>query len=693
MTIIASVLIAMLASPAVVQNLPLTERMLLAEDSRAQTDAELAPLRDGLRNRDPKVRRQAARAIGRLEKAELIPLLTPTLNDADADVRIEAANAVGQLARGPQGVTDAKNRLLARTRIEREPRVWGAVAATLGRIPYTTAADVQQVETAIARVLPTPTSSAVRLDEVLGAVEGLESLARQSGKISRLSGPTLTGLRAASELEGRAQDAEKLTRIRRLASLALMASGGAGKPELDAGIADPDDEVRRLAMVAARNDVEGREAAVTKGLADVNPRVRFEALQTYGRAFQKASCDPVLAAVRDPNPHVSLLAIDLLGNGCPAAQSSTGTLQTLTEVLTELPYSWHAPAHALVALAKTSPLEARMALPRYLTHSIWQVRMYAARAAGALAALDELNQLARDTHDNVCEAALGELITLKRPEALTIALDALSRSDYQLGLTATRAIGAAPVAPEGTEQATVGAALLTALARITAEKRETSRDVRMAILGRIAGLPPQPEALRPYLADFDPVVASKTAAILNGWGQTDVVASPRRLPSMPVTLSAVAAIREARLRFTMIGRGAFEMRLLMEEAPVSALRVVSRAREGYYNGLTFHRVVPNFVVQGGSPGANEYMGDGPYMRDEVGLVSHRRGTVGISTRGRDTGDAQIFINLVDSPRLDHTYTVFAEVTSGMEVVDALLEGDVIEQVEVLSRQIDAGGPR
>ena len=162
---------------------------------------------------------------------------------------------------------------------------------------------------------------------------------------------------------------------------------------------------------------------------------------------------------------------------------------------------------------------------------------------------------------------------------------------------------------------------------------------------------------------------------------------------MPVTLSAVDGIREARLRFTMTGRGAFEMRLLMDEAPVSALRVVSRAREGYYNGLTFHRVVPNFVVQGGSPGANEYMGDGPYMRDEVGLVSHRRGTVGISTRGRDTGDAQIFINLVDSPRLDHTYTVFAEVTSGMEVVDALLEGDVIERVEVLSRQIDVSGPR
>ena len=693
MTATVLILIALLAAPALVQNSSLAERMLLAEDSRAQSDAELAPLREGLRSRDPKMRSQAARGIGRLERAELIPLLTPVLNDTDADVRIEAANAMGQLARGSKGVTDAKNRLMARTRLEKEPRVWGPVAATLGRLPYTTAADVQQVETALARVLPTPSSTAVRLDEVLGAVEGLESLARQSGKISRLSGPTIAGLRAATELEGRAQDAEKLTRIRRLASLALMASGGTRKPDLDSGIADRDDEVRRLAMVAARTEIEGREAVVTKGLADGSPRVRFEALQTYGRAFQKASCEPVLAAVRDSNPHVSLLAIDLLGNGCPAAHSPVGTLQALTEVLTQRPTAWHVPAHALVALAKSAPAEGRKALPRYMTHSIWQVRMYAARAAGALAALDELDQLARDPHDNVREAALTELITLKRPEALSVALDGLTRSDYQLGLTATRAIAAATATPQDAAQVNVSSALFKALARITAEKRETSRDVRMAILGRIEVLPPQADDLRPYLTDFDPAVAAKAAAILKTWQQTNAIAAPRKLPTMPVTLAAVDSLRGARLRFTMAGRGVFEMRLLMDEAPVSALRVASRAREGYYNGLTFHRIAPNFVVQGGSPGANEYMGDGPYMRDEVGLLSHRRGTVGISTRGRDTGDAQIFINLVDSPRLDHTYTVFAEVTSGMDVVDALLEGDVIDRVDVVLRGSETSSPR
>jgi cyclophilin family peptidyl-prolyl cis-trans isomerase len=71
------------------------------------------------------------------------------------------------------------------------------------------------------------------------------------------------------------------------------------------------------------------------------------------------------------------------------------------------------------------------------------------------------------------------------------------------------------------------------------------------------------------------------------------------------------------------------------------------------------------------------------MRDEVGLRPHVRGAVGISTRGRDTGDAQIFIDLVDNPRLDHAYTVFANVVRGMEVVDRIREGDAIDTVIIL----------
>src|SRR5690606_695050 len=119
-------------------------------------------------------------------------------------------------------------------------------------------------------------------------------------------------------------------------------------------------------------------------------------------------------------------------------------------------------------------------------------------------------------------------------------------------------------------------------------------------------------------------------------------------------------------------------------APTNAHRFVRLARAGWLDGLTFHRWAPNFVIQGGSPGANEYAGDGPYTRDEIGSP-HWRGTVGLSTRGPDTGDGQIFVNLVDNVRLDGDYTVFGRVVGGMETVDAVLEGDVILRAEVRVR--------
>ena len=192
--------------------------------------------------------------------------------------------------------------------------------------------------------------------------------------------------------------------------------------------------------------------------------------------------------------------------------------------------------------------------------------------------------------------------------------------------------------------------------------------------------------VRPYLADFDPVVAERAAQVLRKWGQTNATPTPRPIPPVPVALADLAPLRNARVRITMAaqsGGGSFVIRLFVDEAPATINRFVSLARRGYYNGLTFHRVATNFVIQGGSPGANEYVGDGPYMRDELGLRSHERGTVGISTRGRDTGDAQIFVNLIDNWRLDHDYTVFAEIVRGMDVVDSILEGDVIARVEVI----------
>jgi cyclophilin family peptidyl-prolyl cis-trans isomerase len=125
------------------------------------------------------------------------------------------------------------------------------------------------------------------------------------------------------------------------------------------------------------------------------------------------------------------------------------------------------------------------------------------------------------------------------------------------------------------------------------------------------------------------------------------------------------------------GGGSFVVRLRGDVAPMMAARILELARRGYYNGLTWHRVEHDFVIQGGSPGANEYVGFPQFFRDELGTVPHFRGTVGMSTRGHDTGDAQWFVNLRDNIRLGRDYTVFGEVVEGMDVVDGVLEGDVI----------------
>jgi len=118
---------------------------------------------------------------------------------------------------------------------------------------------------------------------------------------------------------------------------------------------------------------------------------------------------------------------------------------------------------------------------------------------------------------------------------------------------------------------------------------------------------------------------------------------------------------------------------------VTAARIMRLVKRRYYDDLTFHRVVPNFVLQGGSPGANEYDGVAAFMRDELSAMTHARGTLGVSTRGRDTGDGQIFINLRDNPRLDYDYTVWGRVVSGLGAIDAILEGDSILRVEIRSR--------
>jgi cyclophilin family peptidyl-prolyl cis-trans isomerase len=278
----------------------------------------------------------------------------------------------------------------------------------------------------------------------------------------------------------------------------------------------------------------------------------------------------------------------------------------------------------------------------------------------------------------VREAALDALSRRAGHRADSLYRGALASSDYQLVRTAALALDSTP-------DRSALAPLFGALQRITRERRETSRDTRAALLTAIGTLGDRTLAarLRPWLTDFDPAIASQAAELIGRWGAGPVQASPRPLARVPVpAVGELERMAQARVTFVMQDGGRFVLRLRPFDAPTSAARLFRMARTGWFGGLTLHRVAPNFVVQGGSPGANEYAGDGPFTRDELGLGHHVRGTVGVSTRGRDTGDGQIFINLVDNYRLDHDYTIMAEVVEGMDVVDRLLEGAVIARTEV-----------
>lgn len=157
---------------------------------------------------------------------------------------------------------------------------------------------------------------------------------------------------------------------------------------------------------------------------------------------------------------------------------------------------------------------------------------------------------------------------------------------------------------------------------------------------------------------------------------------PRRVSS-DLNADDLRRLAAPRARISIRGVGTIEVALIASEAPATVLRFVRLAESGYYDGATFHHVEPNFVVQGGSPGALDDI-DASFMRDELGQWPHVRGTVGLSTDGRDAGDAQIFIDLVDNPRFDHEYTVFAQVANGIELIGEILEGDVIERIEIIS---------
>jgi cyclophilin family peptidyl-prolyl cis-trans isomerase len=128
--------------------------------------------------------------------------------------------------------------------------------------------------------------------------------------------------------------------------------------------------------------------------------------------------------------------------------------------------------------------------------------------------------------------------------------------------------------------------------------------------------------------------------------------------------------------------GKAEILLNTIEAPLTVDSFMDLARRGFYDGLTFHRVVPGFVTQGGCPRGDGSGGPGYTLRSELGQRPYGRGAVGMALSGKDTGGSQFFITTRPAPHLDGAFTAFGWVASGIEVVDQIRPGDVIDRIEI-----------
>ncbi|HWE27752.1 MAG TPA: peptidylprolyl isomerase [Polyangia bacterium] len=179
------------------------------------------------------------------------------------------------------------------------------------------------------------------------------------------------------------------------------------------------------------------------------------------------------------------------------------------------------------------------------------------------------------------------------------------------------------------------------------------------------------------LVDAEPYALRQAAAhALTALTGTPTTA---RLPSLPSTPPPKLAPTIVRLRTT---RGTIRARLWVDDAPRTAANFIALARKRFYDKLTFHRVVPDFVSQGGDPRGDGAGGPGYMIPCEIGMRRYGEGVLGMALSGRDTGGSQFFFTHAPEPHLDGRYTAFGEVVSGLDVVATLVEGDVILELTV-----------
>ncbi len=218
-------------------------------------------------------------------------------------------------------------------------------------------------------------------------------------------------------------------------------------------------------------------------------------------------------------------------------------------------------------------------------------------------------------------------------------------------------------------------------------RHDSQNDARISAITVLAGIdrPEREPFLRGLLRDSDPMVrriASDLIADKLKKNRPQYTPLPVERPAAEYA-EIVSWSRQPHTATIHMTRGAIELALLSQDAPMTTWNFAQLARKHYFNNTSFMRVVPNFVIQGGDPRNDMNGGPGYAIRDEINMQKYTRGAVGMALSGPDTGGSQFFITHSPQPHLDGGYTIFGRVYDGMNaVVDQTERGDRVETIAI-----------
>ncbi len=210
-------------------------------------------------------------------------------------------------------------------------------------------------------------------------------------------------------------------------------------------------------------------------------------------------------------------------------------------------------------------------------------------------------------------------------------------------------------------------------------------ETMQAILGAIAelNLPESHSFLQQaYMQAKNAALVNQLSDILSKMG---VNKAPRPVMKASLFLPDTLVTSDEKIDVVLqTSRGEIIIELLPDVAPATVSNFIYLVKKKFYNNIVFHRVVSDFVIQGGDPQGTGWGGPGYSIPCEYGSLPYLRGTVGMATAGKDTGSSQFFICHSEQPHLNGRYTVFGRVKSGMEVVDQIQVGDIINQATIVN---------